>query len=432
MSSIRRALLLVVAIAVPSCLVTEDAPTPPEPTAQPAAEPAASSKTTSSSSCDKVQICHVPPGNPSARHELVVGSSAVPAHIAHGDYLGTCAPLRVCTPGTSSSCYTGPASTEGVGICAAGTRACNAAGDGYRTCTGSVVPRTEVCNNRLDDDCDGIVDENCVCPANRSTSCYVGPPGTEGIGTCRHGSQVCDANGTSWGECIGSLGPVDELCGDQLDNNCDGAIDEGCVCAPGAIVTCYIGPPETDGVGVCHRGQRTCETSGQGYSACEGMVLPGLEQCDNGLDDNCDGQTDEGCSTSTTEVCGDGLDNDHDGVVDGCIGDRAWDDLDRDGTQDPGEPGMAGVIFLLRNGAGVALDLQVSDAGGHYQFANVRAGAYYIEVATPADYSVTALDHGDDATDSDFDGEELRTTTFTFTTGNDTSRDCGVASNQHG
>lgn len=38
----------------------------------------------------KVTICHIPPGNPSNLHTITVGASAVPAHIAHGDYLGAC------------------------------------------------------------------------------------------------------------------------------------------------------------------------------------------------------------------------------------------------------------------------------------------------------------------------------------------------------
>jgi len=43
----------------------------------------------------KTTICHVPPGNPSNAHTLCVGNSAVPAHLDHGDFLGTCA----CTGG---------------------------------------------------------------------------------------------------------------------------------------------------------------------------------------------------------------------------------------------------------------------------------------------------------------------------------------------
>jgi len=38
----------------------------------------------------KVTICHIPPGNPANAHTISVGASAVPAHINHGDTLGSC------------------------------------------------------------------------------------------------------------------------------------------------------------------------------------------------------------------------------------------------------------------------------------------------------------------------------------------------------
>lgn len=38
----------------------------------------------------KVLICHIPPGNPENRHTICVSINAVPAHLAHGDYLGPC------------------------------------------------------------------------------------------------------------------------------------------------------------------------------------------------------------------------------------------------------------------------------------------------------------------------------------------------------
>ncbi|MBX7151303.1 hypothetical protein K1X84_06650 [bacterium] len=38
---------------------------------------------------DKVILTHIPPGNPSQAHTICVGRSAVEAHLAHGDYLGT-------------------------------------------------------------------------------------------------------------------------------------------------------------------------------------------------------------------------------------------------------------------------------------------------------------------------------------------------------
>ena len=42
-------------------------------------------------SSDKVTICHIPPGNPGNAHTISVGSAAVSAHEAHGDYVnGSC------------------------------------------------------------------------------------------------------------------------------------------------------------------------------------------------------------------------------------------------------------------------------------------------------------------------------------------------------
>src|SRR4051794_18513727 len=38
----------------------------------------------------KTTICHIPPGNPSNAHTICVGNAAVPAHVAHGDALGSC------------------------------------------------------------------------------------------------------------------------------------------------------------------------------------------------------------------------------------------------------------------------------------------------------------------------------------------------------
>jgi hypothetical protein len=38
----------------------------------------------------KMTICHIPPGNPDARHTLEIDASAWPAHKAHGDTIGAC------------------------------------------------------------------------------------------------------------------------------------------------------------------------------------------------------------------------------------------------------------------------------------------------------------------------------------------------------
>lgn len=96
--------------------------------------------------------------------------------------------------------------------------------------------------------------------------------------------------------------PTPEVC-DGLDNDCNGEVDEGCLCMPGSGALCYSGPPETLNVGVCHEGKHVCNPDGLGYGSCMGEVTPGPEVC-NGLDDNCDnGLTDEGCTVSG---CSDG------------------------------------------------------------------------------------------------------------------------------
>lgn len=38
----------------------------------------------------KVDICHIPPGNPDNAHTINVSVNAIPAHLAHGDTLGEC------------------------------------------------------------------------------------------------------------------------------------------------------------------------------------------------------------------------------------------------------------------------------------------------------------------------------------------------------
>lgn len=38
----------------------------------------------------KVDICHIPPGNPANAHIINVSVNAIPAHLAHGDTLYQC------------------------------------------------------------------------------------------------------------------------------------------------------------------------------------------------------------------------------------------------------------------------------------------------------------------------------------------------------
>jgi hypothetical protein len=45
----------------------------------------------------KVQVCHVPPGNPANANEICIAASAVATHLAHGDRLGSCSNACVAT-----------------------------------------------------------------------------------------------------------------------------------------------------------------------------------------------------------------------------------------------------------------------------------------------------------------------------------------------
>ncbi|MCA9683055.1 MAG: SBBP repeat-containing protein [Myxococcales bacterium] len=64
-----------------------------------------------------------------------------------------------------------------------------------------------------------------------------------------------------------------------------------CDCEPGVTESCYEGPEATIGVGICKEGSHTCQTSGLGWSTCEGQVLLRGEDCNTPEDENCDGET---------------------------------------------------------------------------------------------------------------------------------------------
>ncbi len=114
------------------------------------------------------------------------------------------------------------------------------------------------------------------------------------------------------------------------------------------------------------------------------------------------------------------------------IGDFVWADLDGDGIQDAGEPGIAGTTVTLRNSSGVSLGTTTTDANGLYSFTNLSPGQYQVSFGTTDTagdrYVISPVDEGaNDAVDSDANPATGTTATFTLLPGtSNTTIDAGL------
>jgi SdrD B-like domain/Secretion system C-terminal sorting domain len=65
------------------------------------------------------------------------------------------------------------------------------------------------------------------------------------------------------------------------------------------------------------------------------------------------------------------------------LGNRVWDDLNGDGLQTAGEPGVAGVTVILYAADGVTvISSTITDANGNYMFGNLNSGTYVVGFST--------------------------------------------------
>ncbi len=72
------------------------------------------------------------------------------------------------------------------------------------------------------------------------------------------------------------------------------------------------------------------------------------------------------------------------------LGDFVWEDLNRDGLQTTGEPGIAGAAVALLDGStGTQLQTTTTDATGHYAFTGLAAGQYKLRFTTPTGFTPT-------------------------------------------
>jgi hypothetical protein len=159
-------------------------------------------------------------------------------------------------------------------------------GDGCEYGPCSYQSPQEGCN-QLDDDCDGVVDEALVVPGICLTLGACGDPAPA--------QALCTAAGWRCGygpdvQVDGSGDIVPETLCDDIDNDCDGLVDEG---HPLKDTPCDDG-----NAGICRStGTYVCDSTDPGGAVVCAIDNPGTpavaEQCNN-LDDDCDGKLDEG------------------------------------------------------------------------------------------------------------------------------------------
>jgi serine-aspartate repeat-containing protein C/D/E len=104
------------------------------------------------------------------------------------------------------------------------------------------------------------------------------------------------------------------------------------------------------------------------------------------------------------------------------LGDTVWYDTNRNGVQDSGEAGVAGVKVTLLDASGHAVGATITtDADGHYQFSGLQPGTYSVrfdQASLPDHYQFTGQGQGGDAaTDSDANTVTGQTAQVTLASG---------------
>ena len=197
-----------------------------------------------------------------------------------------CSPMNDCPQGKTccdTACYD---LTDNVNHCGGCDTKCTIPDHAAAVCVGGIcgmgacdpVDAYANCNGSTNDGCEqNILQEGpCSCAPSTTQSCYQGGPNTAGVGACKTGKQTCNASGTAWGSCAGQVLPKPEICGNQIDDDCDGTVDN-------------VSDSDADGWTTCNGD--CCDSPGPGCPS-PAQVNPGaFEVVGNNVDDDCDPST---------------------------------------------------------------------------------------------------------------------------------------------
>ncbi|MYM26026.1 hypothetical protein GTP46_25690 [Duganella sp. FT135W] len=216
--------------------------------------------------------------------------------------------------------------------------------------------------------------------------------------------------------------------GDRVweDSNGNGVQDSGEQGIDGATVQLKDSAGHVVGTVVTHDGGQYSFTVDPGtYSvsvtAPSGYVATGTAQGGNGATDS---DVDASGNTGAIVLTAGQVNNDVDAgfYKPVSLGDKVWYDTNRNGVQDSGEAGVAGVKVTLLDAAGnpVAGATATTDASGNYSFTGLKPGTYSVQfdkTTLPAGYDFTSTGQGTTATDSDANTTTGKTGSVTLASG---------------
>lgn len=142
------------------------------------------------------------------------------------------------------------------------------------------------------------------CTDGEMRECYSGPAGTENVGPCKTGVEIC--SGGRWpGICLGDVPPLVEQCND-FDDNCNGVVDD----VAGTNESC-VGTNGCEGTRMCDDGGRVrCIAPAQNEcDLCGGPEVPDVGDdcvangCEGALVCTADARGSE-CSAPVQNECG--------------------------------------------------------------------------------------------------------------------------------